>query len=112
GYDPFLDRDVAIKIVPIPSDAGDLGRRAQLEARELCKLQRSRVHVIDAGATSEGTVYIVMELLPENLQWLINEVTEGPASRGESCAGTHSISPASAIRSSQARHSLEPAAPS
>ena len=65
GYDTFLDRHVAIKIIPSPADRGrDLGRRAQLEARMLCKLQHHNVvHVIDAGATAGGAVYIVMELL-------------------------------------------------
>ena len=65
GYDPFLDRHVAIKVIPSPADRGrDLGRRAQLEARVLCKLQhRNVVHVIDAGATAGGAVYLVMELL-------------------------------------------------
>jgi serine/threonine-protein kinase len=56
---------VAIKVIPSPADRGrDLGRRAQLEARVLCKLQhRNVVHVIDAGATPGGAVYLVMELL-------------------------------------------------
>ncbi|HYQ04115.1 MAG TPA: protein kinase [Polyangiaceae bacterium] len=65
GYDPFLDRHVAIKVIPSPADRGrDLGRRAQLEARVLCKLQHHNVvHVIDAGATAGGAVYLVMELL-------------------------------------------------
>jgi len=65
GYDTFLDRHVAIKIIPGPADCGpDLRRRAQLEARMLCKLQhRNVVHVIDAGATAGGAVYVVMELL-------------------------------------------------
>jgi serine/threonine protein kinase len=65
GYDPFLDRHVAIKVIPNPAEPGrDLPRRAQLEARVLCRLQhRNVVHVIDAGATSEGAVYIIMEVL-------------------------------------------------
>jgi len=65
GYDPFLDRHVAIKVIPNPLDRGrELQRRAQLEARVLCKLQhRNVVHVIDAGVSDEGAVYIVMELL-------------------------------------------------
>jgi eukaryotic-like serine/threonine-protein kinase len=65
GYDAFLDRHVAIKVIPKPAEPGrDLARRAQLEARVLCRLQHPNVvHVIDAGATIEGAVYIIMEVL-------------------------------------------------
>jgi serine/threonine protein kinase len=65
GYDSFLDRHVAIKVIPKPAEPGrDLARRAQLEARVLCRLQHPNVvHVIDAGATIEGAVYIIMEVL-------------------------------------------------
>jgi serine/threonine-protein kinase len=65
GYDQFLDRHVAIKVIPNPPEPGrDLRERAQLEARVLCRLQHPNVvHVIDAGATEEGSVYIVMEIL-------------------------------------------------
>ncbi len=65
GYDSFLDRHVAIKLIPNPADRGkDLARRAQLEARVLCKLHHPNVvRVIDAGATAQGAVYIVMEIL-------------------------------------------------
>lgn len=65
GYDPFLDRHVAIKVIPNPAEPGrDLRQRAQMEARVLCKLQHPNVvHVIDAGATQESGVYIVMEIL-------------------------------------------------
>ena len=56
---------MAIKVIPNPAEPGrDLRERAQLEARVLCRLQHPNVvHVIDAGATEEGSVYIVMEIL-------------------------------------------------
>ena len=65
GYDPFLDRDVAIKVIPNPAEPGrDLRQRAQLEARVLCKLENPNVvRLMDAGATNDGAVYIVMEIL-------------------------------------------------
>jgi serine/threonine protein kinase len=65
GYDPFLDRSVAIKIIPNPTDRDrDLRRRAQLEARVLCRLRHPNVvQVMDAGVTESGFVYIIMERL-------------------------------------------------
>ncbi|HVU01233.1 MAG TPA: protein kinase [Polyangiaceae bacterium] len=65
GHDGFLDRDVAIKVIINPTEPGrDLRKRAQLEARVLCKLNHPNVvSVIDAGATEEGFVYIIMERL-------------------------------------------------
>jgi serine/threonine protein kinase len=64
GYDPFLDRCVAIKVMVNPADPGrDLRRRAQLEARVLCRLKHPNiVTVMDAGAT-DHFVYIIMEVL-------------------------------------------------
>lgn len=67
GYDTFLDRHVAIKIIPTPSQAEperDLRQRAQREARVLSKLENENVvRLIDAGFTADGSVYIVMEIL-------------------------------------------------
>jgi serine/threonine-protein kinase len=64
-YDQFLDRHVALKVIPDPIERGrDLQRRAQLEARVLCKLQHPNlVHVFDAGTIDDEIVYLVMELL-------------------------------------------------
>lgn len=65
GYDQFLDRHIALKVIPDPIERGrDLQRRAQLEARVLCKLQHPNlVHVYDAGTIDGELVYLVMELL-------------------------------------------------
>jgi serine/threonine protein kinase len=65
GYDGFLDRHIALKVIPDPIERGrDLQRRAQLEARVLCKLQHPNlVHVYDAGTIDDEIVYLVMELL-------------------------------------------------
>jgi serine/threonine protein kinase len=65
GYDQFLDRHIALKVIPDPIERGrDLQRRAQLEARVLCKLQHANlVHVYDAGTIDDEIVFLVMELL-------------------------------------------------
>jgi len=65
GYDTFIDRDVAIKVMTDAFDSKrEHSRRAQMEARVLCKLHHANiVHVYDAGATEGGTIYIIMELL-------------------------------------------------
>ncbi len=65
GYDGFLDRHIALKVIPDPIERGrDLQRRAQLEARVLCKLQHPNlVHVFDAGTIDDEIVFLVMELL-------------------------------------------------
>jgi len=65
SYDTFIDRDVAIKIMSDASDARrEHSRRAQMEARVLCRLQHKNiVHVYDAGMLDNGTIYIIMELL-------------------------------------------------
>jgi serine/threonine protein kinase len=65
GYDTFIDRDVAIKIMTDAFDSNrEHSRRAQMEARVLCRLQHPNiVHVYDAGSTDSGAIYIIMELL-------------------------------------------------
>ena len=65
GYDAFLDRHVAIKIIPNPGEPSrDLRQRAQYEARVLYKIvDPNVVRISEAGWTSDSAVYIVMELL-------------------------------------------------
>jgi len=65
SYDTYMDRDVAIKIMADTSDAKrEHSRRAQMEARVLCKTHHPNiVHVYDAGVTESGMIYIIMELL-------------------------------------------------
>jgi serine/threonine protein kinase len=65
SYDTYIDRDVAIKIMADTSDSKrEHSRRAQMEARVLCKLHHPNiVNVFDAGATEDGLIYIIMELL-------------------------------------------------
>jgi serine/threonine protein kinase len=66
GYQSFMDRRVAIKV--IPCDAGqaqEYKRRAKAEAIVLSRLRHPNVvAVLDAGVTEDGgLIYIVMELL-------------------------------------------------
>lgn len=65
SHDTFIDREVAIKIMVDSFDTKrEHSRRAQMEARVLCKLHHPNiVHVYDAGATDSGAIYIIMELL-------------------------------------------------
>ncbi len=65
SYDTFIDRHVAIKIMADAFDSKrEHSRRAQMEARVLCKLHHPNiVHVYDAGSTDNGAIYIIMELL-------------------------------------------------
>jgi len=65
GYDTYIDRHVAIKVMAHTSDTRrEHGRRAQMEARVLCRLNHPNiVNVFDAGATADGLIYIIMELL-------------------------------------------------
>lgn len=65
GHDEFLDVEVAIKILHRPGGVtADMLRRGQAEAKLLYRLKHHNiVNVLDAGITSEGLLYIVMELL-------------------------------------------------
>jgi serine/threonine protein kinase len=65
GHDPFLDHDVAIKILHRHGGVtADMLRRGQAEAKLLFRLRHPNiVEVLDAGISDEGLLYIVMELL-------------------------------------------------
>ena len=65
AHDPFLSLDVAIKIIPSSRDTGrDLVARARSEARVLVRISHPNVvKIMDAGATDDGIVYLVMEKL-------------------------------------------------
>lgn len=60
-----LDRLVAIKVLPLEASADELfAARFQSEARLLARLQHPNiVAVYDSGATAEGYLYLVMELV-------------------------------------------------
>ena len=65
SHDTYIDREVAIKIMADALDTKrEHSRRAQMEARVLCKFHHPNiVHVYDAGTTDSGMTYIIMELL-------------------------------------------------
>lgn len=65
AYDPHLERDVALKIIPGRGEAGrDLVRRAKREAQFQLQLEHPNiVRLYDAGATDELMAYLVMEKL-------------------------------------------------
>jgi serine/threonine protein kinase len=65
GNDPFLDVQVAIKILHRPGGVtNDMLRRGQVEAKLLYRLKHEYiVNVLDAGITDDGLLYIVMELV-------------------------------------------------
>ena len=65
SHDTYIDREVAIKIMADAMDTKrEHSRRAQMEARVLCKFHHPNiVHVYDAGTTDSGMTSIIMELL-------------------------------------------------
>jgi serine/threonine-protein kinase len=65
GHDPFLETDVAIKILHRHGGVTeDMLRRGRAEARLLYRLRHPNiVEVQDAGISGDGLLYIVMELL-------------------------------------------------
>ncbi|HET9957289.1 MAG TPA: serine/threonine-protein kinase [Polyangiaceae bacterium] len=65
GYDPFMSRHVAIKILSRPGGVTrEMLQRSQGEAKLLSRLRHKNiVEVYDAGVTDSGFPYIVMELL-------------------------------------------------
>src|SRR5690606_34347789 len=65
AYDPFLDREVAVKVIASPKGSRhNMAKRAQSEARVLVRIDHPNVvKVYDAGATDDGLVYLVMEKL-------------------------------------------------
>jgi eukaryotic-like serine/threonine-protein kinase len=65
AHDDFLNLPVAVKVIPSSADTGkDLAGRARAEARVLVRLAHDNVvKVMDAGATDDGLVYLIMELL-------------------------------------------------
>lgn len=97
AHDPFLDRDVAVKVISPPKEARRaVAQRAQSEARLLVRIDHPNVvKVYDAGATGDGLVYLVMEKLEgRSLREVFRDL--GRLSVGEAlevakqtCAGVH-----------------------
>lgn len=76
AYDPHLERDVALKIIPGRGSTGrDLVRRAKREAQFQLQLEHENiVRLYDAGATDDLIAYLVMEKLEgRTLREVLNE---------------------------------------
>ena len=97
AHDPFLDRDVAVKVIAAPKDSRqNLAKRAQSEARVLVRIDHPNVvKVYDAGATEDGLVYLVMERLEgRTLREIYQDVgrisvVEALELAKQICAGVH-----------------------
>jgi serine/threonine protein kinase len=65
GYDAFMGRDVAIKILHRKGGVtDDMLRRGQAEAKLLSRLRHPHiVEIYDAGVSDQNLLYIIMELL-------------------------------------------------
>ena len=64
GFDPLLEREVAIKIISAKMDESELVERFEREARILAKIQHPNlVEVYDFGHDETNAPFIVMELL-------------------------------------------------
>ncbi len=83
GYDPLLDRDVALKVM-LPQIAGDPDQKARFEreARAVAKIVHPNVlTVFDLGYHHDGSPYIAMELLKG--QDLLHRMLQDPPLRLE-----------------------------
>ena len=62
--DPDLARSVAVKVLDLPDDSGDLAARLRLEARVLARLEHPGiVPVHDVGSLPDGRPYYAMKLV-------------------------------------------------
>src|SRR5437660_1638741 len=76
AYDPFLDRDVAIKVLD-PSLAVDAAREEQFlhEARTIAAAEHPHIVPLYSAESAGGLLYLVMRLLPG--QSLKDRIAEG-----------------------------------
>ncbi len=83
GWQPSLEREVAIKFLPSELAARDpsFADRFRLEAWSLARLAHPNIVAIhDAGTTADGHCYFVMEYVGgRSLQRLLHETRPGPA---------------------------------
>jgi serine/threonine protein kinase len=63
GYDPALDREVAIKVIHPSAQSKDFAVRFQREARMVAKLRHPNIVQIYHFGIHENTAYMVQELL-------------------------------------------------
>ncbi|MBK9375684.1 MAG: serine/threonine protein kinase [Holophagales bacterium] len=62
--DPDLQRSVALKVLDLPDDSGDLAARLRLEARVLARLEHPGiVPVHDVGSLPDGRPFYAMKLV-------------------------------------------------
>src|SRR5690242_4868554 len=64
GYDPALDREVAIKVISTAGQPPDFISRFQREARVVARLRHPNIVQIYHFGGQEDIVYMVQELLP------------------------------------------------
>src|SRR5262245_36790469 len=64
GYDPALDREVAIKVLDMAGQPEDFVVRFQREARVVARLRHANIVQIYHFAAERDIVYMVQELLP------------------------------------------------
>ena len=64
GYDPALDRYVAIKVISTARQPGDFAARFQREARVVARLRHPNIVYIYHFGVQHDIVYMVQELLP------------------------------------------------
>ena len=63
GYDPALDREVAIKVIGTAGESPDFVARFQREARVVAKLRHPNIVQIYQFGEEKDMVYMVQELL-------------------------------------------------
>lgn len=74
--DERLDRDVAVKVLPVGSITEEGARRLRKEALSLSRLNHPNIETVFDFNTQEGVDYLVAELIPGTT--LSNKVAAGP----------------------------------
>jgi serine/threonine protein kinase len=64
GYDPELERQVAIKVIRTDSELGHLRERFVREAKAVARLRHPNIVTIFEFGTHDGLQFIVMEYIP------------------------------------------------
>jgi serine/threonine protein kinase/tetratricopeptide (TPR) repeat protein len=82
SHDEQLDRDVALKVLPIGTIADEHARKQfRTEALALARLNHPNIETIHEFGTQDGIDFLVMELIPGRA--LSEKIKEGPLSQQE-----------------------------